>query len=511
MRNTWKKRGLKFRLSVSFIGTSLIPLVILGVFINMEVSDMSNETVSIFTSTLTEMNDSMTEDLSGILEESDDTQTLTEEYGKLSADMKALKEEYGKLSTEMETIFEENSVRLIEEQTKQKEKILLTNILLGVILTLIAGFVGFLISTSLTKPIKNLMEVTAKIANGNLTVTADTSASGEIGVLAGTVNTMGNGLEAVIKRLIRIANEVSETTRTIDQGLANTEESTNVISESMTEVSTGSAEQTENMVNISSLFEEINATMGEFSESIKIISISGEEVDTASQDGVRTLATINENMQLVESGSKENNSLVADLALKINQIEEVTKAIQDIAEQTNLLSLNASIEAARAGEYGKGFAVVAQEVRKLADQSKVSVVSIKELVEDIQRMFGHVSKNISRELQMVEGSSTDVNNVTNYFYEIIERLSTLNSEIKTMGEQSHEIVKGTKGVGNAIESVVAISQQTTASTEEVASMIEDQHATNVEISKQSGDLKEIAKELEMQIKHFTINSGPLTK
>lgn len=416
-------------------------------------------------------------------------------------------EEYRKILTDIESVLKENAANLAANQSKQKEEIVFSNIALALVLTLIAGVGGYLISSSITKPIKELMDVTGKIANGDLTATADTSANGELGVLANAVNTMSASLESVVNRLIRIAKEIGETTHTIEHGLANTEEATSVISESMAEVSVGSVEQTENMVNISSLFEEIDATMGEFNESIKIISKNGEEVDVASKDGVRTLATINQNMQNVETGSKENNMLVAELALKIKEIEQVTKAIQDIAEQTNLLSLNASIEAARAGEYGKGFAVVAQEVRKLADESKGSVVSIKKLVDDIQQMFGSVTNNLSHEMQMVQESSADVSNVTKYFHEIIEKLSTLTVEIKTMEEQSNEVVQGTQGVGNAIESVVAISQQTTASTEEVSSMVEEQLATNREISTQSGELKQIATELETEIKRFTIKSN----
>ena len=55
-------------------------------------------------------------------------------------------------------------------------------------------------------------------------------------------------------------------------------------------------------------------------------------------------------------------------------------AIAAISQQTNLLALNAAIEAARAGEQGRGFAVVAEEVRKLAEESSMTVATIQTTV-----------------------------------------------------------------------------------------------------------------------------------
>ena len=64
----------------------------------------------------------------------------------------------------------------------------------------------------------------------------------------------------------------------------------------------------------------------------------------------------------------------------VNDINKITKSMQEIARQTNLLSLNASIEAARAGDAGKGFSVVSENLQDLANQSNDITKSLQEIL-----------------------------------------------------------------------------------------------------------------------------------
>ncbi|MCY9267748.1 globin-coupled sensor protein, partial [Bacillus licheniformis] len=111
------------------------------------------------------------------------------------------------------------------------------------------------------------------------------------------------------------------------------------------------------------------------------------------------------------------------------QIEKIFGIVTGIAEQTNLLSLNASIESARAGEHGKGFAVVANEVRKLSDDTKKTVSTVSELVNNTNAQISIVTKHITDVNQLVNESKDKMSEINRLFDDIV-------SNMKTSKEQS---------------------------------------------------------------------------
>lgn len=139
--------------------------------------------------------------------------------------------------------------------------------------------------------------------------------------------------------------------------------------------------------------------------------------------------------------TEETNSTIAKLVESSAEIGKIVKVITTIAEQTNLLALNATIEAARAGDSGRGFAVVANEVKQLATETATATKEIGAMIEAIQA-------DTAQSVEAMERIS-----------QIIGKINDLQTTIASaVEEQSATTIEVTRNVGEVTESSNAISE-----------------------------------------------------
>ena len=156
-------------------------------------------------------------------------------------------------------------------------------------------------------------------------------------------------------------------------------------------------------------------------------------------------------LQNTDDGQQKVQDDVQLLVEKVNSVTSVMSFIQGIADQTNLLALNASIEAARAGEAGKGFAVVAEEVRKLADETKSSVVSIKEDINQLLQLTNNIEKQTKVSTENLHTGVKDALRIT-------QTLDELNETLQTQGSRFEEIARATKLQAKAASEVALLNK-----------------------------------------------------
>lgn len=123
-----------------------------------------------------------------------------------------------------------------------------------------------------------------------------------------------------------------------------------------------------------------------------------EEIARSSQVAVNAL-------QQALSYAIRSSDVVKSLGGQTDSVTELIGEITAISEQTNLLALNATIESARAGEAGKGFSVVANEVKQLANDTRVTSERVIERVRCIQKSSGETISTTDEVLALMKQCS----------------------------------------------------------------------------------------------------------
>lgn len=179
-----------------------------------------------------------------------------------------------------------------------------------------------------------------------------------------------------------------------------------------------------------------------------------------------------------------------DLQKRAEEVRSIVDTVEKIAEQTNLLALNASIEAARAGEAGRGFDVVALEIRTLAEGSKEAVHTINQNLESFILNIDTLVGDISTQYGVLENENIKLNTITEENMLSINSIEDVSHLIASLINELTLEASNMNDISQNIESLAAIAEENSASSEEAAANIQ---IYSEEIRKMTRNIEEFKK------------------
>lgn len=264
------------------------------------------------------------------------------------------------------------------------------------------------------------------------------------------MNTFVNKINVISDSMNHTSNEISGVVEQVAEGAVTQAQNTDNAVQSLHE----------NIQDLRHIVKNENDNKSQLEDAIEKINNSYENVNNASNNITNSLEKFNE--VKIKGGNLE---------AKANDINNIVSIVSGIAEQTNLLALNASIEAARAGEQGKGFAVVAESVRQLAEQSKEAVEEINSNLKLFVSEIKSLVDNIDDQYGVLENETTNLENVRNISFEANKSIQIVaTSMIETINKLNTE-ADSINRVYESIESLAAIAEENSASSEEVSANV----------------------------------------
>jgi methyl-accepting chemotaxis protein len=295
-------------------------------------------------------------------------------------------------------------------------------------------FTAWRIISDVTKGFSSAVRATERLAQHDLSVPVNTAFSGELGVLA-------RSLESMRLAQLELACGVRDACDDIATASAEIAQGSHDLS--------GRAEQTAaNMHGAIGALDSLNSSVDMSAQSAQSANALATEAQSAATRGDHVVGQAVATMGEIDTASRK--------------IADITAIIDGIAFQTNILALNAAVEAARAGEQGRGFAVVASEVRSLAQRSATAAREIKQLIEATLQKVASGSEHVKR-----AGGAT------------MEIMASVQRVSATIASISDETSNQRQGIGQANASVKELdqgAQQNAALAEESAAAASSLHA-----------------------------------
>lgn len=359
----------------------------------------------------------------------------------------------------------------------QSQNILLGIYLISIILMAIALL---LIARVIVKPIKNLNDVTKRMADGQLDMEISVNSHDEVGDLAASLAK----LTAQLKEYIVYIDETSFVLNSFADGNLTVElknsytgefrklkdaifQISHIFNETMGEITAVSNKVNTGSGQVSSAAQSLSSATTEQAASVEELTATIENISKQVKSNAESASNASRRAGDVQAEAAESNERMRELSRAMGEIREsseeigkIIKAIEDLAFQTNILALNAAVEAARAGAAGKGFSVVADEVRNLAAKSSAAA---KDTTELIMRSI----ESVERGATLAESAKQSMGMVVNDMNGMVDEVNQISQATEQQAVSLEQVTQGMDQISSVVQTNSATAEQSAAASEEL--------------------------------------------
>lgn len=265
-----------------------------------------------------------------------------------------------------------------------------------------------------------------------------------------------------------VHDNATESVDVIDELVQTTES----VAFNMLEISEATALTARSIEEQNSMTQDIQEAIVQTGERSKQMVGIAVESNASIQGNIQAMEELKEQSVQIANTNQEVTTSMARLQEKTQEVAEFTGMIYNISNQTKMLALNASIESARAGEAGRGFAVVSDQIRQLAEQTRVSTEQITRIVNELNENADEVMNSVQSSVEATEAQNQRIGEAADAFETLLSNMSVLINDIHEIDERIYGLTDSNNKLVDNIMQLSAATQEVTASADQVREMSE---------------------------------------
>jgi methyl-accepting chemotaxis protein len=300
-----------------------------------------------------------------------------------------------------------------------------------------AAAAGWLLHRSIIRALQAVIDVSNRIAGGDLTISIDAGEDTEVGKMLSALQRMSERMKSIFVAM---------------------QESSASILAAVSEIAAGN-------MHLSSRTSEQAASLEAVARSVKELSEALHDNATAASDAGKIANDASNVAGQGGSHLAEMGEVIQVISTCSTRIDEFVGLIEGVAIQTNILAINAAIEAASAGDSGKGFAVVANEIRSLAQRSAETAKDIARLIEENRNA---VQKGIAI-AQQAQGVMQQIIHSSEHASGVVASIA------QSAGKQTENVVRVDRSVisiDDGLQQNAALVEESAAATQSLMAQVE---------------------------------------
>ena len=338
-----------------------------------------------------------------------------------------------------------------EQQIAAKIKIkIATSLAITLIVIGLIALFSYLITTSVTSPLKSCVQFAKALAAGRLDSRLEVRGGGEAAELARAMNIMAENLHSMVARI----SSSSEVLTSIDNNLENAAHQ--VVNSAQT--------QEESVLETSRAVAQINESVHEVYDGIDRLSESATETSASSLEMAATIEEIAMSAEKLEEAVEEVSSSITEMASSIKEIGTSIVNLLDASTTTasSIAEMDATIK--QVEKNAMDSAAISETVRNDAEIGKKAVLEAiagMQAIRDSSQITSEVVETLSLRVN-------DIGAILSVIDEVAEQTNLLALNAAIIAAQAGEHGKGFAVVADEIRE---LAERTSSSTREIATVI----------------------------------------